>query len=305
MLLSFGLLFIIILLSFFTLTDLLGIPFTDINGDYAEYIDDAITGINRAADLKKDNIVRRLSSLLTNVESFANSTLTKSYLSDIVTAQKKTDLQAYLNAFKKTFDIFDFILIADIKNASIIASTRDYEEMQNISGEKYFSGALRSGGTYVCFALDKSDNGLDVYWSHVINKDNIPRYVVVMNIKFSDLIPSSLLRNEERDRSTEFILVESEGLLLTHLKSPLTDGSTAIPLEYKLSTDDALQVSQGQEGFIDTKDYRGVEVLSAYRYIPIDSETGWGLIVKRDYSEVIASFKKKIYYFILSLLQNS
>lgn len=43
--------------------------------------------------------------------------------------------------------------------------------------------------------------------------------------------------------------------------------------------------SQGWKGVIEARDYRGVKVLAAYRYIP---ETKWGFVVKEDYSEVFA-----------------
>ncbi|MEP7200711.1 MAG: HAMP domain-containing protein, partial [Chloroflexota bacterium] len=41
----------------------------------------------------------------------------------------------------------------------------------------------------------------------------------------------------------------------------------------------------GQEGIIETPDYRGVPVLAAYRTIP---QTGWGFVAKEDLAEAFA-----------------
>ena len=51
----------------------------------------------------------------------------------------------------------------------------------------------------------------------------------------------------------------------------------------------------GQEGIIETEDYRGEPVLAAYRYIQVSPDFGWGMVVKRDKAEIFAPLRRKMF----------
>ena len=53
---------------------------------------------------------------------------------------------------------------------------------------------------------------------------------------------------------------------------------------------------------IETRDYRGVEVLAAYRHIRVTPEWGWGMVVKVDKEELFAPYRQHMSYsFLLGL----
>ncbi len=298
-----SLIIIIVVVTFVVFTDVIGVPFTEIEGDYDETYENAVTGINHIADTRKENIEKRILSLTSNVEAFVNSNLTKSFMPNGVALAGNQEFTQYLEDYRKTYNIFHNIQIADLMSGKIIASTREKDIGRDISGKDYITGPIISRCHHVCFALDETDNDSDFYISHVINVYSQPRYVVMMSVSALDFI-ETMSSNSQRGDTTETVLADNTGLLLINLKHSLPGGKKAVPLQHRFDNP-ALPMSHAldaQEGTVVGKDYRGVKVLAAYRYIPIDSATGWGLVVKRDYSDVIAPYYTKLRYVVVLIV---
>ena len=85
----------------------------------------------------------------------------------------------------------------------------------------------------------------------------------------------------------EVVLVNRDVMPLNDLRS--------LPnsvLKARLKGKPALMAAAGQSGATQTTDYRGVDVLSAYAYIP---RAGWGLVCKQDAKEVFAPIRSMLF----------
>ena len=102
--------------------------------------------------------------------------------------------------------------------------------------------------------------------------------VVIMHVVPNDMIAPMLHTGGGFGRTGEALLVDREGRVLAPLKHPLSDGSTAKPLEYRITAEPAVLAAGGAEGIISAEDYRGERVLAAYRYIPVSPGVGWGMV---------------------------
>jgi signal transduction histidine kinase len=91
-------------------------------------------------------------------------------------------------------------------------------------------------------------------------------------------------------------------MILTSLKHPLPDGTKPKPLGYQIRAKSVILAARGEEGIIESKDYRGEPVLAAYRHIRFSSEWGWGMVVKRDKAELFAPLRKDVAYSFLIAL---
>ena len=119
--------------------------------------------------------------------------------------------------------------------------------------------------------------------------------MLVVEIK-ADMVLTPLLRTGEGlGAHGEAILFDREGRILASLKYPLPGGGQPKPLEYRLQTEATQRALQHQQGVVEARDYRGVPVLAAYRFIPITPELGWGMVVKRDRDELFAPLRRGIY----------
>ncbi|MCG6550770.1 MAG: PAS domain S-box protein [Candidatus Magnetominusculus sp. LBB02] len=299
-----SLLIIIVTVSLFVFTDLVGVPFTDIESDYEESFNSAISGINQIADTRKDNINKKILSLTANIETIVSSSMTKSYVEGSKPLEGNQEFANYLENYRKTYNIFDNIQVADLKNGKIIAATRTVDIGMDVSYQYYVKGAVKSRCYHICFALDPADGDTDLYISHVIDVNSQPRYVIIMNVNASDFL-EALNSNTQRGDNTESVLTDQDGVLLINLKHPLADGKKAVPLGAKFFSLDSpimARVLEANEGTVIGNDYRGVKVLAAYRYIPIDAETGWALVIQRDYADVLAPYHYKIRYVIILII---
>ena len=90
----------------------------------------------------------------------------------------------------------------------------------------------------------------------------------------------------------EIILIDRDRRLLTPLKYRLPDGSAAQPLSYTLQTKPAEVAAMGVDTLLVSRDYRGVPVFAAVRHVRITPDFGFGLIVKRDESDVYAPVRQ-------------
>ncbi len=92
------------------------------------------------------------------------------------------------------------------------------------------------------------------------------------------------------------VLVDQGQRILMPIKYPLPDGSAAKILEYQIKAKPAELAARGHDGITLAKDYRGVPVLAAYRNIMVTPDVSWGLVVKRDKSELFYSVWQRLIY---------
>lgn len=90
----------------------------------------------------------------------------------------------------------------------------------------------------------------------------------------------------------EVLLYDAQSRFVLQPRHALSDGRRPQPLADKDDSRLAQLAGQGGEGQIATTDYRGESVFAAYRYIRLSPEIGWGLVVKKDDHEVLASLRQ-------------
>ena len=70
------------------------------------------------------------------------------------------------------------------------------------------------------------------------------------------------------------------------------DENTAVRINEEITSDPLRLAISGREGVTLSYDYRGHEVIAAYRYIWVTPDTGWGMVAKIDLEEVRRPFWK-------------
>ncbi|MFQ5686427.1 MAG: ATP-binding protein [Candidatus Scalindua sp.] len=324
MLIYFGSMFIIVLIMFL-LSDIFGIPFTTFRGSYKQEQSEVFQNLSLVADLKKERLLRWIEERRDDSRVLSESSIIRSYIASLLPVihenfangvrgnrlvnklQKEKTYQAliqHLNLVRTAYGVYDRIQIADALTGTIIASSHNEDLGIDISRRVSFSRVLHPGYIEI-IDVDKDPLSgiLKLFISRTINlHDNEDKTsaVIIMHINTNDFIKPMLHTGEDLGQTGEALLVNQDVRILTALKHPLADGSTALPLKFQIKAKPATLAAQGQEGIIAARDYRGEKVLAAYRHIRITSELGWGMVVKRDRAEVFAPLRESIYYRIIT-----
>jgi len=315
---------ILVMLALFILADIYGIPFTDFRGVYKKEEAEAFQNLSLVADLKKARLMRWMKERISDASVLAENNLTSKCVATVlpivnekVTSGVKGEaLHAELqkiNAYKtltqqlslvnETYGVYNKAAIIDLQTNIIIVSTNNKELGRESSMQNSFRRILQKGSHDEVIIKQNQINGnLELLVSHAITSADDEYNVnsmLIMHINPDDLIKPMLHTGGGLGNTGEALLVNYDAKILTELKYPLADGTRALPLQYQIKAKPAALAAQGEEGIITTADYRGKEVLAAYRHARLTSELGWGLVVKRDLSEVFAPVNESIYYRII------
>lgn len=107
------------------------------------------------------------------------------------------------------------------------------------------------------------------------------------------IMKKSHTRQQSIGRTGEFVIADLNGNVVTFL---LNDTSYPTPTYEQIMTGKAAgpmkMAFQGKSGFIQAKDYRGVEVLAAYTFVKVFN---WGIVAKIDAAEVNQPFLNAAY----------
>lgn len=325
--LYFGLLFTIVLIIN-ELTEMYGIPFTNYGGEFRQHRDIAFQSLNLVADLKKERLLRWMEERRDDTRVLSKSRIIRSYVAEIIHAvhesiaggmkwdevwvelQKEKVHQAltlHLNLVKTTYGVYDKIQIADALTGIIIASTQNEDLGMDISPHESFSNIQHSGyGELVGIDKGPLSGIFRLFISRIIyfvDNEDVKSAVIIMHINPDDFVRPLLHTGGGLGRTGEALLINQDVEILTPLKHPLKDGSIARPLDYKITDISAIYSARGEEGIIETEDYRGEMVLAAFRYISITSDLGWGMVVKKDLSEVFAEQRKdRVVFLVFSII---
>lgn len=332
MLAYFGMLFAVTL-SLVQLAHLYGVPFTNYRGEYFLTEAEVSRNLNLIADLKKERLLRWIEErrddatvlsenplTVVSIEKLrvlaaSGSRLKKSGSIDpwvrMRDSKVYSDFVNYLQLVKKTYAVYESMLVIDSHSGEIIVSTDESELGVNVSDQAYFKEVMRGGGEHsiqIARDLLQEDKfhlivarGISTIANGLVIKDRIEA-VLVLKVRPDDILKPMLHSGQALGSSGEVLLVNNDLRILTSLKHPLSDGTTAKPMEYKIHAEPAKFASEGEEGLVKAKDYRGKQVFAALRFLPITSDYGWGMVVKQDQSEIfIASRESNTYFYVISL----
>lgn len=135
-----------------------------------------------------------------------------------------------------------------------------------------------------------------------LSGDGAPHALVAIECDLN-LLLKPLLENQTEavlGKTGELLLLDSEKRFLTGARFPQADGTPVTPLVTVNSSTQAQRATTGGEGVLSGVDYRGQNVLAAYRHIQITPDVAWGLSVEKDRSEVLVPLRRhRTLYLIL------
>ncbi len=309
MLLSFIPLFIVMIAAI-ELVKLYGLPFAGIEGMYVVEQKRAFKNLSMVADMKKEHLARWFEERKDDAAVIVNSSLIKQHLvklnaiiqehaaqdrdgmqlwNEVKKSRVFLDFHNHLNLIKESYAVYDFIDIADEKSRKVIVSS-DTRRVGSILS----SDMKRNEDYHVGIEFDASDREFDLVIHQPVRIENriIARFT--MTVRTDDFIEPLIHTGGGLGDTGEAMLVDQDLRILTSLRHTLADGSSPEPLQFKVKSRSAEFASSGEEGITMNDDYRGVQVLAAYRHLRITSETGWGMVIKRDVSEIFAPFKEEL-----------
>ena len=304
-----------------------GIPGISLEGSFKNRQSEVFKSLNLTAELKKDRLVRWLreqkslatlladdneirTGIYTSSSVFRSMLKTKSGRGEIIASLKaeKTykHVIEHLWLFKNTYGIFDEIEILDPVSQEVIVSTQESRIGEKVS---YFSDYYRRMPVYneshIYIPYDSKNMKHHIHIARPVMPPEIkglannPIGLLVLHIHTDDLIVPLIVTGEDLGKTGEVLLVDENKTIMTSLMKPLKDGTKAIPLEYKIEALPVELATRGEEGIIIAEDYRGEQVLAAYRHVRISQEAGWGLVVKRDTAEVFESIYRSQRYVLI------
>jgi len=206
-----------------------------------------------------------------------------------------------LHILQQFYKHYNIISIVDGTNGEIVLSTypdivgkklKSFSSYLNILNEK--EAAVKDihtsellGQNYMTYFCPVCMTNPESFWSN-----NIIIGIILLDINVKNSIEPLISNRSGMGNTGETLLVRKEGKNIVYLNNLRHKQETALKFISPVdSTPDtpAVLSSNGKEGFMRSADYRGVQVLSAYRHIPA---LKWGLVAKQDVSEAFAQIIK-------------
>ncbi|WP_298036729.1 response regulator [uncultured Desulfuromonas sp.] len=318
MIAGFSLLFVLIFCGV-QYASIFGIPFADYQGRMGSRKAEAAKKLELIADTKKGRLQQWIKARRADTHIIAKNELVEEHVARLqervkaLRAAGETGaelwrqatgstgyafLDRYLQSVKTERGDYASIEIADAQSGTLLFSTDPARLGENIASSAEFAGALRSGDDYLGAPhLDPGGDDLcsDLCFSHVVTAPGgTAGAVVVLEAEIDASLTAMLHTGDGLGESGEALLVDGKRRVVTALKYHLPDGSSARPLAHRIDAEPAVRAARGEDGVIEAKDYRGIEVLAAYRHIPVGTDWGWGMVVKIDREELFAPLQEDI-----------
>jgi len=204
-----------------------------------------------------------------------------------------TRLSEYLGKLKSKFIYCDEISILDIENGEIVISTNESNIGLVDQDYKYYPTVLENneipfkdihyseyikqvGMTF--FGFMKRTDPITMEETEVVNG------IVLIRVSTNNVLEPMLQDWPGIGETGETLLVRRDGDSLIFLNNTRHLKDTALKKSVPLKTlvPESFMLDDKEEGILEIVDYRGTNVLLAFRYIP---QLEWGLIVKQDTSE--------------------
>ena len=125
------------------------------------------------------------------------------------------------------------------------------------------------------------------------NKNDIIA-VLVCRIDLEKSLYKLLENRTGMGETGETLIVNENGVALCELR-----WQDDAPLNFKITSEPAVNAAAGNTGIVETTDYRGEEILAAYTYL---ERPGWGFVAKEDQSEIYKPIKDIFRDFIIIMI---
>ena len=322
MALGFGALFTcVLLLVGFSM--IFGIPFTSNTGYYGQEKSQVLRNLSLVADLKKERLLVWLNERKGDAQVMAQSYALTSFirhLHDLIPLHANfpeafhelrpglsgdklyREAERRLEQYIEAYGAYRKIQVADVDKGVIVVSTDERDLGSDVSKSKFFTSALKPGNG-VSLDIERLPSSKSPYL--LISKkvvDPISRKhgvntavgVVIMYIDADAFIKPLLYTGRGLGESGDIVLVNQDMRILISPKYPLPKAAKEGLMEYRIQAEPARLAAAGSEGIVVGKDYRGESVLAAYRHISVTRDSGWGMVVKIDQSEVFGQLRRDL-----------
>jgi signal transduction histidine kinase len=318
MILYFGALFAVSLVIL-KIGDTFGIPFTSYKGEYGEARDGVFRSLNLVADIKKEMLqgwlVERKGDARVLADSINSSDiagLLKSFSSSVEAGSNHDGLIKALEAdpfYREILHRFETNLVygayknielADKKTGRVMVSINPALVGMDVSKTAHFRETVDAAKDETIHAeIDPHTGGADILFCVPVRVDGETVAVLSLRVSLEKVVKPLLGSGKGMGLTGEVLLVDQDAVMLTPLDNIPPDIATpAKPLVYRIGALPAKLAAQGKEGIVESLDYRGVPVIAAIRFIPLDEKQGWGMVVKRDKSEVYAPVWSGLVYMV-------
>lgn len=241
----------------------------------------------RIADIKTastDNEFTDLKSIINKTSYNEN---------DISTLDKmRRILNRYLNHYSSYKEMF----ILNPNDGKIVVSSRQYVEGEYRGDNVFFLNPMRTRELSIkdiYFSEDISEISM-VYSIPIFSNEEDGDQIVgilVARIEMQNSLYKMLSNRVGLGKTGEALIVNKDVMVLNKLR-----WMDNVPLAYTIVADPAILAANGGTGTATTKDYREVDVLASYTYIP---QTKWGFVVKQDLNELNAPIREMMWNFII------
>ncbi|UCF88440.1 MAG: HAMP domain-containing protein [bacterium] len=314
--LLFGLLFVAILVVDQAI-ERFGLPLASFEGRFKERQREAFRALDLTADLKKERLILWIEERKADLNVVAESPVIQSSLAKVekefhqVAAAGKTDeefwarirrgaeyreIRQHIDIMMNSYQAYERIDLVDLHSGVVMVSTDEtvqgYYIFDDVTGLSDLS-SLR--GYMVNIWRHPEGHDLDMHIARSIRATGAEEsgLALLMHIDTGHFLEPLLHTGGGLGKTGEALLVDSQAGILTPLKFPLPEKGEAVPLEYRIPAEPARLAASREEGIISSRDYRGVPVLAAYRFIEVSPDTSWGLVVKRDAAEVFSGYRRE------------
>lgn len=321
---AFTLLFALSLVTF-QLIEHYGIPFTPYSGRVFKEKVTAFKSLSLTADLKKERLENSLVEFKNDIQLFSmDFQLRKSvYILEkemlafqdqirstpAVVRKLRTKasfhiIKQYLDRIKSTYPAYGRVDVLNVETPMILISTDSAKEGTEIFDyPAFFTTDIEPQDPTIAMWKLKQAGRPTLTIAYPILELGEERFsstfLLVIYINTDTILSPLLHTGGGLGETGEALLIDQNRNILTTLKHSLPDGTIAKPFEYQIIAEPARRAAGGEEGIISSNDYRGIPVLAAYRYIPISADVGWGMVVKRDESEIFRSFRQSEFQLVL------
>jgi len=257
------------------------------------------------ADLKKEQIISWLEERRADVRMLAVNKLNQDHLTQILSPQvsptRKAEFTDFLTdnliGLQQSRVGYTDISFVDAQG-TVIVSTEPEQVGQPATHKIAFEETLKApDGTYIQDIHLSPDSGTPkMAFGHIMHAIELETGqelseivgVAIITVDMNETIYPLIQAWPGMGQTGETLLVRAEGDSTLFLNNLRFDDDAALTLSIPTNAADAKPAhygSRGQEGIIQTTDYRSMPVLAAYRHIP---GINWGFVAKEDLEEAFA-----------------
>lgn len=261
--------------------------------------------LESVADLKKGEISRWLDDRLNDIRLLGDNTHNEELLQVILDPEADPEQKKVFTSFladviinmRQARDGYNEILIVDTSGKVIISTNSEHIGL-DYSNYPAVAEILATPEDAVIYDIyfDNDNELAEMIFGHTfhaLNPSTGERLTsingaVLLNVMLDETIYPLIEDWPDKGETGETLLVRADGENTIFLNPLRFKANSTLDFYVANGSPDALPAqysAAGQEGLIQTTDYRGIPVIAAYRSIP---HTGWGYVVKQDVAEAYA-----------------